>query len=365
MSSNSDSETYSLYPYHPSHVLPIVFAVLIGISLVMHIYQNFRYKFWTVTFWMSWGGTVFTVGWIARCISSYQTSNVNLYIVQTVFIYAGPPIYSASAYNILGRLLHYLPMHAPLHPNRVTIFFVYLGAAVESLTASGAARMATNTDSLSRYKSGGTLVSTALLLQAVIEAMVVSVIALVHYRASRAAHRPPPNVRKLCITLYGTSFLIIFRCICRAVESFTLYASIESCKQGDCSPILTHEWYLYSFEAAPMVLFTYWLNIMHPGRLLPRQKTRYLDLDCKTERLGPGWIDKRSLWQTVIDPFDMSGMISSKPNHESFWLWPEKWPAVVDGSFAQGTASNIQNSRSKPNERSESGHKMLPSQSNP
>jgi hypothetical protein len=254
-------------------------------------------------------------------------------------------------------------MHSPLHPNRVTIFFIYLGAAVESLTAAGAARMASNYDDLSLYKSGGTLISTALLLQAVIEAMVVSVISLVHYRAIHAAHPPPPNVRRLCITLYGTSFLIIFRCICRAVESFTLYTTVDSCLQGHCSPIILHEWYLYSFEAAPMVLFTYWLNIMHPGRLLPRQKTRYLDLDCQTERLGPGWIDKRSKFQTIIDPFDLSGMMAGKPNHEAFWLWPEKWPVAGDGSFAQGTASNVRGSKPKTIETPESLHDILPSQS--
>ncbi|EEA23703.1 hypothetical protein TMatcc_006784 [Talaromyces marneffei ATCC 18224] len=363
MSSNSDSEAHSLYPYEPSHALPAFFAVLIGISLVIHIYQNFRYKFWSTTFWMSWGGAIFTVGWIARCIASHNTSNLNLYIVQTVFIYAGPPIYSATAYNMIGRLLHYLPMHAPLHPNRATIFFIYLGIAVESLTTAGASRMATNADDLSIFKSGGTLISIALVLQAIVEAMVVGVVILVHYRARHAAHPPPCNVQRLCYTLYGTSFLVIFRCICRAIESFTTFTQIDSCLQGHCSPIITHEWYLYCFEAAPMVVFTYWLNFMHPGRFLPREKTRYLDLDCETERLGPGWIDKRSMWQTVIDPFDLSGIISGKPNHEAFWLWPEKWPAAVDGSFALGTASNVREAEYKTSECPESAHEKQPSQS--
>jgi hypothetical protein len=38
MSSTSTSD--GLYQYHPSHVLPAVFAALIGISLILHIYQN-------------------------------------------------------------------------------------------------------------------------------------------------------------------------------------------------------------------------------------------------------------------------------------------------------------------------------------
>lgn len=322
-----------------------------------------RYKFWSVTFFMSWGGAVFAVGWIARCISSYLTSNLNLYIVQYIFIYAGPPIYSATAYNTLGRLLNYLPMYTPLHPNRVTIFFVYIGAAIEFLTTAGAARMASAKGDLSVYKSGGSIISAALLMQAVTEAVVVSIIVLVHYRALRAAHTPPPNVRRLCWTLYGTSFLIIFRCICRAIESFTTYNTIESCLQGHCSPILTHEWYLYSFEAAPMVIFTYWLNLMHPGKYLPKQKSRYLDLDCKTERLGPGWIDSRSTLLTVLDPMDLSGKLAGRPHHESFWLWPEKWPVAEDGSFALGTASNTRHVKEKTVKVAENGETMLLSSS--
>lgn len=30
----------SLFPYVPSHVLPAVFAALVGVSLVLHVYQN-------------------------------------------------------------------------------------------------------------------------------------------------------------------------------------------------------------------------------------------------------------------------------------------------------------------------------------
>lgn len=289
---------------------------------------------------MSWGGLVFLVGWIARLVSSYHTDNLNLYIVQTVFIYAGPPIYSAAAYNIVGRLMNYLPMYAPLNPNRVLITFVYLGALVEALTAAGAAKMATGGDDLLRIKSGGTLMAVALVLQAVVESLLVALVGLIHFRFVRSGSAIPPNVKKLFITLYGTSTLVIVRCICRAIESFTLFSDIEKCPEH-CGYILTHEWYIFAFEAAPMVLFTFWLNIFHTAHFLPRQKTRYLDLDGKTERLGPGWIDRRSTWETFADPFDLGGIFAGKPNHESFWLHPEKWPTAQDGSFAMETASNV------------------------
>jgi hypothetical protein len=37
---SSDAQILTYYPYNPSHVLPIVFAVLVGSSLLFHIYQN-------------------------------------------------------------------------------------------------------------------------------------------------------------------------------------------------------------------------------------------------------------------------------------------------------------------------------------
>ncbi|KAH8701568.1 putative RTA1 domain protein [Talaromyces proteolyticus] len=346
-------EISNYYLYEPSHAAPAVFSALIGISLILHLYQNFRYKFWRVTFFMVWGGLVFLIGWIARTVSSYHTGNLNLYIVQTIFIYAGPPIYSAAAYNIVGRLMNYLPMHTPLNPNRVLILFVYLGALVEGLTAAGGAKISAANGRFDVMESGGTLMSVALLLQAVVETILVSMVGLIHYRCANGGAPVPPNVRRLCITLYGTSTLVIVRCICRAVESFTLYKAIAKCEGGSCSSairndfVLTHEWYIFVFEAVPMVLFTFWLNLLHPAQCLPRVKTRYLDLDGKTERMGPGWIDRRSQWKTFADPLDLSGVLKGKPNNETFWVQPEKWPLAEDGSFAAGTATNVGGRRAR------------------
>lgn len=73
-----------------------------------------------------------------------------------------------------------------------------------------------------------------------------------------------------------------------------------------------------------MVIYTYWLNFIHPGRILPRRTNVYLDFE-KTERLGPGWIDNRSKWMTFVDLFDVKGT-----GHEKYWLRDEEWPAVTN-----------------------------------
>lgn len=291
---------------------------------------------------MGWGGAVFTAGWIMRTISSYYPHNLNLYIAQNCLILGGPPIYAAAEYNILGRMMHYLPMHAPLHPGRVVIFFVYVGAVVESLTAAGASMLASSKgDDLATYRRAGTLISISLLLQAVVEVLFLSFVVLIHRRCVKA-RMFTRNVRTLCIMLYGTATLVLIRCIARAIEAFsTETITNPAACTSLCKYIIYHEWYLYVFEAVPMVLYAYWLNIIHPGRFLPREKQRYLDIDAKTERLGPGWIDSRSRLRTYADPFDFSGQLKGKPSHAKFWENYDQYTAMTDGSFALGTATNV------------------------
>ncbi|KAI9794102.1 MAG: hypothetical protein M1833_000467 [Piccolia ochrophora] len=325
------------YPYDPNPVLPALFAALIGVSVSIHIFQNFRYRYWSVTFFLIWGGIVFTSGWIVRAISAQYLTNFNLYIAQTVLILAGPPICAAAEYNILGRLMHYLPMHAPLHPSLVVVLFIYIGVAVEVLTAIGARRIAENRPGTSEYVSGGTLISISLLLQAVVELFFVSLVVFLHRRCKRA-HMLAANVRSVFIMLYGTSTLVLLRCIFRAAEAFDKYKG--DCDSYHCGSVTSNEWYLYVFEAAPMVVYIAWLNIVHPGRFLPAKRIRYLDPDGSTERIGPGWIDKRPTWIKLVDLFDVMGAVQDRPEDTKFWLRPQEYPACEDGSFALGTGSN-------------------------
>ncbi|KMQ49001.1 hypothetical protein A7C99_6728 [Trichophyton rubrum] len=318
-SSNMESTTSTFYPYTPSKALAAVFAVLVGVSLSIHIWQNFRYKYWRVMFFMCWGGLVFTSGWVMRSVSSFYPENRNFYISESILILCGPPIYSAAEYNILGRLMHYLPMHAPLNPSRLIYFFIYLGALVEGLTAAGAARLSTAGDDQKLQRSGGTLVAVGSVLQAAVECIFIGMIAHLHNRCVRS-NMLTSNVRTVFIMLYGTSGLVLFRSIFRAVEKFSTLNVISTGQcDGVCDAVLRHEWYLYAFEAAPMVLYTYWLNIVHPGKYLPNKTTVYLGFD-KEEYEGPGWTDKRSKWETFADPFDLKGAINGQKEHEKFWL---------------------------------------------
>jgi len=279
-------------------------------------------------------------GWMVRSFSVKRNTNLGLYIAQYMLVYMGPPVYAAAEYKILGRLMHYLPMHATLHPGRVVYFFVYLGAVVEVLTALGAADLSAAKGDRALLKKGASELAAGVVLQGVVELLFVALVGHVHHRCARAGMLTR-NVRIVCITLYGTSWLVMLRCVFRAVEKFNILhmVSTGSCG-GTCEDILNTEWYLYAFDAAPMVLYTLWLNLMHPGRFLPHDSKRYLDYD-KVERMGPGWIDNRPKIMTIVDPLNFEAMIMGQPSHQKFWLEGETWPIADGGSFARGTATNV------------------------
>jgi hypothetical protein len=79
-----------------------------------------------------------------------------------------------------------------------------------------------------------------------------------------------------------------------------------------------------------MLIYTWWINAIYPGTLLPRDRNVYLDPDGLTERRGPGWVDTRSRWETFVDPFDLVGTIKGHQNHEKFWLETEKWMTTLE-----------------------------------
>ena len=61
------------------------------------------------------------------------------------------------------------------------------------------------------------------------------------------------------------------------------------------------------------------LNIWHPSRYLPQSNKTYLCTDGVTEREGPGWVDKRHWFITILDPFDIGGLIKGRDKTAAFW----------------------------------------------
>ena len=326
----------SVYPYDPSKPLPIVFASILFVLTVALTYQSYRYKWVHFGLMTSWASATWLAGFIVRAISVFDSSNVGLFIAQYVLVFIGPPLYAASEYFILGRLLAYLPYHTPMHPGRVLSTFLLLGAAVESLAASGAAS-SVSANSKPAVRSAAIIrIKASLILQEVLEASFFGMVVLVEYRC-RKARNFPKNVRIMCRMLYVTSFMMTIRCIVRTIEGFEATGCDPSAPgfKGYCGPVQEHEWFLWVFEVANITVFVLLLALFHPGKYMPSNKMQYLDpVDGETERIGPGYsaADNRPLLITVLDPFNWGGMMKGRePVVDRFW---ERENPVAPKNFA-------------------------------
>lgn len=348
---SNEAPPWSLYSYHPSLGAPIFFAIAVSIIGLYQAFTSFFQTRWhKFGFMMTWGSTVFAAGFIMRAISVQHTQNINLYIAQFVLVIAGPPILAGAEYFVLGRLFAYLPYHAPLNPHRVLSTFIILGAAVESLTGSGAANSAGTHRTPSQRNAGLSCLKAALILQAIIEVCFLALLGVLIYRCKKHQYSSgrsglPSNVARVSLVLAITSVMMLARCIYRAVEGFL--ATACPIDKPNCASVEHTEVYLWVFEAANILVFLFLLALpyFNPGKNLPGNTSIFLDVDDgATHRVGPDWKDPRPWFITVIDPFGIGFLIDSMRGKEQpvdrYWLKGSEYP--VDGSaLAESTGSHL------------------------
>ncbi|KKK24971.1 hypothetical protein ARAM_003303 [Aspergillus rambellii] len=309
----------SIWYYAPNKGAPIAFAILFAASGFMHVCQCHKYKSWTVTGLLPWSALLFTVGFILRTIGAFgQWDNVPIYISSTVFLLAGPPVYEGVNFFILGRILYYIPYLSPIHPGRVFSTFVAMGVVIESLTANGAALVANTNATKSRKEVGEALLKAALILQICLMAGFVSLAVRFHYNCCRAGLLNK-RLKRVLTVLYISCMLITTRTIYRTEEYFTVTQVHVWADPDKVAPLIKDEWFFWFFEAVFMYSNTTMLNIFHPMQSLPRSNKIYLARDGVTEVEGPGYKDPRPFISTLLDPFDIIGLIFNRGRQEKYW----------------------------------------------
>ena len=207
-----------------------------------------------------------------------------------------------------------------MHPGRVVTTFLGLDTLVAVLTGAGAGRISNYSDE-NQVRIGTALIKASLLLQLALFSCFISLEVLFHVRAKRA-NLMTPNVRTIIFILYGSSSCILVRNVYRTVETF----------EGPLGNAQRHEVYFYIFEGFFMLVCSVLLNVLHPARFLPKSNKIYLSQDGQRELEGPGWEDKRNFFVTLLDPFDIGGLIKGKDKeHAKFW---ENEPQNTGGASA-------------------------------
>ena len=232
-------------------------------------------------------------------------------------------MYELTCYLLLGRTLYYVPYLSPLHPGRVITTFLGLDAVVGAITGNGAARTA-NTDADAKEKSEGkALLRASIFIQLGCFCAFPTICIIFHRRCLRAGIIPNGGpkawwfnkVGRVMCLLYVATSLVITRNIYRIVDVWLGYESYMA----------RHEAFWYVFDGALMFILSVMFNVFHPmdGKCLPRTHKVYLTRYGE-EKDGPGWGDKRPFLVTLLDPFDVIGLITRRENKTKFWEEDER-----------------------------------------
>ncbi|KAL2107240.1 hypothetical protein VUR80DRAFT_5528 [Thermomyces stellatus] len=311
----------SYYFYAPNHGANIFFAVAFFISACLHLYQNIRYRCLILTGLFVFCGVLFTAGFSLRAYGSYNYDELEIYIASLCLIYFAPPLLELQNYHILGRILYYVPYHSPLHPGRVLTTFGFISLVIESLTGWGASYTANQSLDESERKTGHALIKASLLMQIVVITCFVALAGTFHRRCIKGGIRDR-RLQKPLITLYISVTVILVRTIFRVAEYFGMSEmrfDDPAFDPMEMTPLIRYEWFFAVFEGGLMLGNMYLFNARHPRMYLPEKSSTYLAVDGRTEVDGPGWKDSRPFWKTVVDPFDLHGLVRGTAQIQKFW----------------------------------------------
>lgn len=247
------------------------------------------------------------------------------------------PLLELANYTILGRILYYAPYHSPIHPGRVLTTFAFISFIIEVLNGNGVAYSVNQSLSPSQQSTGRALLKAALVLQLAVLALFTLLAGTFHRRCVRAGLRHP-NILNALYTLYASTALLAVRTVFRVAEYWTIsqhdfwrpggIASLD-----ELSPAIRYEWFFWVFEASLMLANHVLMNVRHPRRWLPRSARTYLARgDGVTEVEGPGYKDGRGFLVTVVDPFDVWGLVKGRGKEGRFWEAGEGGKVVRDGA---------------------------------
>ncbi|KAK5653529.1 hypothetical protein OQA88_8788 [Cercophora sp. LCS_1] len=310
----------SIFFYAPNKGAPIFFAVAFAASGAYHAYQCVHYQSWRITGLYVFCAILFTAGFIVRELGAFDYTDLIKYIVSICLVYAAPPLLELANYNILGRILYFVPYHSPIHPGRVITTFAFISIIVEALNGNGAALTANFSLPLHKQELGRSLLKASLLIQIVVLFFFVLLAVTFHRRCAKAGISHP-GLLNVLYTLYASTSLITARTIFRVVEYWSIAEfdwSGEGVDPMTLSPMIRYEWYFYVFEAGIMLVNHSMMNVRHPRKYLPKSTKTYLARDG-TEVTGPGYKEDRHFLVTLVDPFDVYGLLKGRDKENRFW----------------------------------------------
>ncbi|OAL31116.1 hypothetical protein AYO20_08351 [Fonsecaea nubica] len=261
----NDNSDFKLYHYDPSLVAAVIFVILFAVASFLHTYQLIRTRTWFfIPFCV--GGYFEAIGYVGRAIGAQETPNwsVGGYVLQTVLILVAPALFAATIYMELGRIILLTDgrKYSLMNPRWLTKVFVAGDVLSFLMQSSGGGIMSSGT--ASSMDTGKNIIIGGLVVQVIFFSFFVVVGLIFHVRMHRA---PTSKVladvdiatawKQHIYTLYAGSLLILIRSLFRLIE----YG------QGNDGYLISHEVFLYVFDAVLMLTTVLLFAVFHGSEL--------------------------------------------------------------------------------------------------
>ncbi|KAF8266590.1 RTA1 like protein-domain-containing protein, partial [Lactarius quietus] len=262
MRSSSDGSTQgdNLYNYVPTEWVCILFISLYATSQTLHIVQALRYKTWWLFPTAVVACTTEILGWSGRLWSSLSPLDRTPFLIQVSTLIMAPHI-------LLLRTLLLGPQYCRMSMKWYSIAFVAVDTTALIIQAVGGGIASGTKPTLGGHIAlvGIVLQLMALLFSAFIAGEFFLRFAydrpIRHFHDGGVVNRRGEVDRNLGQMILGISTmttLLVIRSIYRTVEL----------SDGWTGVIISTQWLFNTFDGAMIVLATFTLNALHPGRLL-------------------------------------------------------------------------------------------------
>ncbi|OHE96015.1 RTM1 protein [Colletotrichum orchidophilum] len=256
---------WSFYRFEPSTAAAVFFCVVFILTTGLHVFQLVRTKTWYMIAFVI-GGLCEVVGYAARAQNTTQEAGcwtLGPYIIQNVLILIAPALMAASIYMILGRIIILTDgeSHALIRRRFLTKVFVSGDVLSLLMQSSGGGMMAAAGGGNNFMEIGENTIVAGLFIQLAVFGFFIITAALFHRKMmlvpTAKSQQPEIRWRYYLLTLYITSVLIWVRSVFRVVEYL----------EGNKGHLMTHEVYVYVFDATLMFIVMVWMNWFHPSEI--------------------------------------------------------------------------------------------------
>ncbi|KAH6871495.1 RTA1 like protein-domain-containing protein [Thelonectria olida] len=260
-SPSTSQNEFKLYHYDPTKAGSITFVLLFIATTAFHFWKLFRTRCWFMVP-LALGGVFELIGYAARCKSGTESPNWTLgpYIIQAILLLVAPALFAASIYMELGRIVTMVEGERLILIPKKWMTKIFVTGDVMSFFLQGGGGGYQAAGSLEALNNGAKVIIGGLFVQLICFGVFI-VIAIGFDRSIRKAPTSRSHIvpwKKHMMVLYVGSILIMVRSVFRAIEYL----------QGFNGYLLSHEAYLYIFDAVLMFLVMVLFNGIHPAEIL-------------------------------------------------------------------------------------------------